>query len=146
LQRSNPSGRFASWLVSLLFALRNLGVEPTFSRNERQKSGPSDFADLLAQMVFSNKVDVAALLEFMRPMMPPLDITTINFDNSEEVSAFAQRAAAGMRLIPNRPSSIERRCTGARRTPLTMASWLYINGTVDEMRRDRQLLPARSPQ
>jgi hypothetical protein len=147
LERPDPSGRFARWLVSLLFALRNLGVEPTFNSHERKKSGPSDFADLLAQMVFSNKVDVAALLEFMRPMMPPLDIATINFDDSEEVSAFAQRAAVGQRLIPKElSSSIGRRRTEATRIPLTMASWLRINGTVDEMRRNRQLLSALSPQ
>jgi hypothetical protein len=147
-ERSDYSSRFASWLVSLLFALRNLGVEPTFNKHERQKSGPSDFADLMAQMVFERKVDVGALLTAMRPMMPPEAVATINFDDIEAVRAFAQRAAGSKRLILRELTSfIDRRRTEARRIPLTMASWLRINGTVDEiLRRNRQSLPALPPQ
>jgi hypothetical protein len=93
--------------VELLFALRNLGAEPVFNKHRRKATRSIDLSDLLIRLVVQKKVNVADLLEHLRPMMPPRDPATININDVEAVNAFARKAARSPRFIPNEAGKVE---------------------------------------
>ena len=74
--------------------------------------------------------------------MPPRDPVTIDFDDVEAVDAVARQFVA-CRFIPNElPLTIEVRCTEVRNSPVTLASFLRVNGAVNEWRhKQRPALP-----
>ena len=142
-RRGRPIDQFTMWLVELLLVLRNLGAEPVFNRHKRNPARSIDLYEILYQLVFVRRVNVVDLLEFLRPMMPPQGPVTIDFDDVEKVNALAERLARAPRLIPNAlPLSIEVRCTEVRNSPVTLASFLRVNGAVNEWRhKQRPALP-----
>jgi hypothetical protein len=134
-RRGRPISRFTVWLADLLVVLRNLGAEPVFNRHKREAARPVDLFELLSQLVCSKEFNVVDLLEFLRPLMPPQASVTIDFDDVEAVNAVAQKLTIAPRFIPNKlPLSIEVRCTEARKSPVTLASFLSVNGAVDRIR------------